>query len=59
MHLKDEDQPVAVQVRIEGDDAAAVENWRRSQSRIPSRAEAVRALLHKALESDARRTSVA
>jgi hypothetical protein len=37
------------QVRLTGPIFLSVENWRRSQSKIPSRSEAIRQLLEKAL----------
>jgi hypothetical protein len=39
----------AVQLRLKGETFVLVENWRRSQSKIPSRSEAVRQLLERAL----------
>jgi hypothetical protein len=39
----------AVQVRLQGPLYQALENWRRSQPKIPSRAVALRELLERAL----------
>jgi hypothetical protein len=39
----------AVRLELKGALLASVENWRRSQSKIPPRAEAVRQLLKRAL----------
>jgi hypothetical protein len=40
----------AVRLALEGPIFALVEDWRRSQSKIPSRNEAIRLLLRRALE---------
>jgi hypothetical protein len=40
----------AVRLALEGPDFALVEDWRRSQPKIPSRNEAIRLLLRRALE---------
>jgi hypothetical protein len=39
----------AVQLRLRSDTLVQVENWRRSQAKIPSRAEAIRKLIERAL----------
>ena len=41
----------AVRLLLQGGTFASVENWRRSQSKIPSRSKAVRELLERALSS--------
>jgi hypothetical protein len=46
----------AIQLRL-GPLFVSVENWRRSQPKIPSRAEAVRLLVERALGEPERRTS--
>jgi len=43
----------AVQVRLQGQLYRALENWRRSQPKIPARSEALRELLERALAQDA------
>jgi hypothetical protein len=43
------DPRAAVQVRLEGPLYRSLENWRRSQPKIPSRAVALRELLERAL----------
>jgi hypothetical protein len=43
----------AVQVRLQGQLHRALENWRRSQPKIPARSEALRELLERALAQDA------
>ena len=43
----------AVQVRLEGPLYRSLENWRRSQPKIPSRAVALRHLIERALAQDA------
>jgi hypothetical protein len=45
-----EDDSSAVQVRLRGPLYRALENWRRSQPKIPARSEALRELLERALE---------
>ena len=48
----------AVQLRLKAETFASVENWRRSQPKIPSRAEAIRKLIERALgASDAEASS--
>jgi hypothetical protein len=42
----------AVQVRLQGTLYQALENWRRSQPKIPARSEALRELLGRALAQD-------
>ena len=42
----------AVQVRLRGPLYQVLENWRRSQPKIPPRSEALRELLARALEQD-------
>ena len=39
----------AVQLRLKSDTFVSLENWRRAQPKIPSRAEAVRLLIEQAL----------
>jgi hypothetical protein len=39
----------AVQLRLKAETFTSVENWRRSQPKIPSRAEAIRQLIERAL----------
>jgi hypothetical protein len=39
----------AVQLRLKGETFALIENWRRGQAKIPSRAEAIRQLVERAL----------
>jgi hypothetical protein len=46
----------AVQVRLEGPLYIALENWRRSQPKIPARSEALRALIERALANPHRHT---
>jgi hypothetical protein len=43
----------AVRLALEGPIFALVENWRRSQPKIPSRNEAIRLLIRQALEREA------
>jgi hypothetical protein len=48
----------AVQLRLRGDTLFQIENWRRSQPKIPTRAEAIRKLIERALgTSDAEASS--
>ncbi len=42
----------AVQVRLEGPIFKLVEDWRRNQTKIPSRADAFRELLTRGLEAE-------
>jgi hypothetical protein len=49
MHNNIADTRSAVQVRLEGPLYQALENWRRSRPKIPSRAVALRELLELAL----------
>jgi hypothetical protein len=42
----------AVRLQLEGPIFVLVENWRRSQPKIPSRNEAVRLLLRRALDAE-------
>jgi len=44
------ERTAVVRLRLEGPIFALVEDWRRSQPKIPSRNEAVRLLLRRALE---------
>ena len=44
------DNAAAVRLQLEGPTFALVEDWRRSQPKIPSRNEAIRLLLRRALE---------
>jgi hypothetical protein len=39
----------AVQLRLKGDTFISIENWRRLQAKIPSRSEAIRQLVERAL----------
>jgi metal-responsive CopG/Arc/MetJ family transcriptional regulator len=43
--------PLLVQLRLPDDLGAAIDQWRREQSDIPTRSEAIRRLLKKALAS--------
>jgi hypothetical protein len=54
MQQAKEDKPALV--RLDSVTLDAIEDWRRSQSRIPSRTEAVRELVTKALSGDAQRS---
>ena len=45
----------AVRLALEGPIFALVEDWRRSQPKIPSRNEAIRQLIQQALNADAAR----
>jgi len=52
MHENGSVQPTAaVRFKLEGPIFSLVEDWRRSQSKIPSRSEAVRLLLARALSA--------
>jgi hypothetical protein len=44
----------AVQVRLSGATFTSLENWRRSQQKIPARSEALRILVERALAKDDR-----
>ena len=44
----------AVQVRLSGAALTSLENWRRSQQKIPARSEALRILVERALAEDNR-----
>jgi hypothetical protein len=50
--MRDHDHPVdtAVHVRLRGSLYDRLENWRRSQPKIPARSDALRALIERALE---------
>jgi hypothetical protein len=49
----------AVRLALEGPDFALVEDWRRSQPKIPSRNEAIRLLLRRALERSSEKSEAA
>ncbi len=53
------DTTAAVQVRLRGAILTAFENWRRAQSEIPSKAEALRQLVELGLDQGQRKTRVA
>ena len=44
------DESAAVRLELEGPIFTSIENWRRSQSKIPSRSEAVRQLVERGLK---------
>jgi metal-responsive CopG/Arc/MetJ family transcriptional regulator len=46
-----------VQLRLDAKLFQLVENWRRSQPEIPSRSEAIRKLVRKAMETEQRRAA--
>jgi hypothetical protein len=46
-----ENAGAAIQVRVEGPIFSRIENWRRSQSKIPPRSEALRQLVERGLEA--------
>lgn len=48
------DEPSAIQVRVSGSLREQVENWRRSQEKIPPLSQALRLLLERALADDQR-----
>jgi hypothetical protein len=45
-------ETAAVRLELEGPIFVSVENWRRSQQKIPSRAEAIRQLIQRALHGE-------
>ena len=45
-------QGAAIQARFDGPDIARIENWRRSQVRIPPLAETVRLLVKRGLDAE-------
>jgi hypothetical protein len=47
----------AIQVRVRGPLFDRLENWRRSQPKIPSRSEALRALIERALATNCTATA--
>jgi hypothetical protein len=49
----------AVRLALEGPTFALVEDWRRSQPKIPSRNEAIRLLLRRALERSSEKSEAA
>lgn len=53
------DTTAAVQVRLRGSILIAIENWRRAQPAIPSKAEALRQLVERGLDQGQRKTRVA
>jgi Arc/MetJ-type ribon-helix-helix transcriptional regulator len=48
------EEMTAVQVRLNDSELEAIENWRRSQRKIPSRSEVMRILLQRALQAEKR-----
>jgi hypothetical protein len=57
MHDSDTEQCADMRLQLEGQIFVWIENFRRSQTKIPSRAEAIRQLLARAIGAD-RRESV-
>jgi hypothetical protein len=53
------EQTAVIRLPLEGPIFALVEDWRRSQPKIPSRNEAVRLLLRRALERSSENSQVA
>jgi hypothetical protein len=53
------EQTAVVRLPLEGPIFALVEDWRRSQPKIPSRNEAIRLLLRRALEQSSEKSSKA
>ena len=53
------EQTAVIQLPLEGPIFALVEDWRRSQPKIPSRNEAVRLLLRRALERSSENSQAA
>jgi len=53
------EQTAAVRLQLEGPIFALVEDWRRSQPKIPSRNEAIRLLLRRALERSSENSQAA
>jgi len=49
----------AVRLQLEGPDFALVEDWRRSQPKIPNRNDAIRLLLRRALERPSAKSEAA
>ena len=47
-----------VHIAMDPDEIAAIDDWRRRQPSIPSRSEAIRALIRLGLERDTRQVSV-
>jgi len=54
-----DEQTAVVRLPLEGRIFALVEDWRRSQPKIPSRNEAIRQLLRRALAEAATKTATA
>jgi len=52
--LEDEREATAIQTRFDWPDFARIEDWRRSQARIPPLAETVRMLVKRGLDADRR-----
>lgn len=52
--LEDEREATAIQTRFDGPDFARIEDWRRSQVKIPPLAETVRMLVKRGLDADRR-----
>jgi hypothetical protein len=52
-------ESAAIRLDLEGPIFESIENWRRSHSKIPSRADAVRQLLEQALSGQAGNTAPA
>jgi hypothetical protein len=48
----DKPDSAAIQVRVDGPIFVLIENWRRSQSKIPSRSEALRQLVELGLQAE-------
>jgi len=53
------EQTAAVRLQLEGPIFALIEDWRRSQPKIPSRNEAIRLLLRRALERSSENSQAA
>lgn len=53
---EDERDGTAIQARFDGPDFARIEDWRRSQTRIPPLAETVRMLVKRGLDAERRST---
>ena len=53
------EQTAVVRLPLEGQIFALVEDWRRSQPKIPSRNEAIRLLLRRALERSSEKSEAA
>jgi hypothetical protein len=53
------EQTAVVRLPLEGPDFELLEDWRRSQPKIPSRNQAIRLLLRRALERSSEKSEVA